>query len=161
MSFRKYLEETCDLVSGLFEDRAQDLLRQVEPRRAKRSQRIVNTKNPKRSGTISKILSFVGKKLSVKFFVRDPKGTTREHIGYVYYDKDKDIKQMFCTCEDFYHRAYFRAIEEKRAVFKLLPDVYKKELRKRYKGNYPKEPEPENEIVMCKHITSAIRKYVK
>jgi hypothetical protein len=128
MSFKDFYLEECKKTQVLTEDEIQDILRFIDVKRLKRSQRVIKTRPPK-----------LGEKFGLDV-----------------------VKKMFCSCEDFYYRAYYNLLKEKQSSFKFLPKEFQILLRQRYGGKKPPQPSREDEGVrMCKHLIAVTKKYVK
>jgi len=89
-----------------------------------------------------------------------PADKNEVHFGYVVRDpQDKDVKKIFCTCEDFYHRAYKNLIQKEIAVPVIdLPDDYKKLVNDKYGLTEPEE----NDVTIpsvCKHLAAVLKKF--
>lgn len=150
MGFRQFYDQCKEF---LFEaEKLDDILRFMDVKRLKRGERLRKTKNPVQ-----------GKKKGldvIKYYARDPKGSNEEQKGYIAYNDGK-IHKMFCTCEDFYFRAYFGLLRDKLASWKFLPREYAIIVKKKYKGKKPEKHTKDEEIRMCKHLAAVAKKYVK
>lgn len=89
-----------------------------------------------------------------------PADKNEVHFGYLIRDpQDKDIKRVFCSCEDFYHRAYKNLIDKELApTITDLPDEYEKLVRDKYGLE---EPEDNIEKIpsVCKHLAAVLSKF--
>ena len=89
-----------------------------------------------------------------------PSDENEVHFGYIIRDpQDKDVKRVFCTCEDFYHRAYKNLMEKGLAsTISDLPDDYEKYVNDKYGLEEPEE-NVEKIPSVCKHLAAVLRKF--
>jgi len=84
-----------------------------------------------------------------------PSRDKKRQKGYLIH-KNGDVKQMFCSCSDFYYRLYDALVQQDLATYDLS-DMFKYQLIKPIQ-HVPKA-KPDQKLYVCKHL-AALRKYI-
>jgi hypothetical protein len=126
-----------------------DLLKNTDEKRLKRAEQEVKTKPPVvvdlENGMEKLVFNFKSK----------PSRDDKPQKGYLIHFEG-DVKKMFCTCSDFYHRLYDALVQNDLATYDVS-DMFKYDMV----GPVEQVPkaEPNQELFVCKHL-AALRKYI-
>lgn len=103
----------------------------------------------------------------------NPSVEERPHYGYLIFNNPRQsIKELFCSCNDFFFRAYYPFVKRDLATFNLDPEV-KQLLTTKYTNTRPEDMKTHNgeaskwaktnkgeKLFLCKHLYRAIREYM-
>lgn len=137
----------------LFEVNALDLMSATDKGRVERSENIF-TKPP--------LVTDAGDGLvKIEYnFKANPTIENKRQYGYVIYDeKDKDIKQMYCSCLDHNFRQYYANVQNDLATWDL-DKKYQKKAPFIHNREPSKITNPDNKLYVCKHLYQLLNNYL-
>jgi hypothetical protein len=138
------LDKKFDLVEYAFDD----LLDDTDDKRLLKAKKHVRKFPPRVIGTDSEgyeVLEF-----NFKSF---PSVSGKRAKGYIIH-KDRDIKEMYCSCHDFFYRLWYKLVDNGLARFDVprkYPRIMPPNKMKMATGDIRKEGE---ELFLCKHLAA-------
>ena len=135
--------------SLLLEYNVDELISITDKARLDRAKREVRT-NPPKVYTLGD-----GSEKLVFNFKSFPSKSKKRIKGYVIHDEG-DIKQMYCSCPDFFYKIWYVAVKMGISTYDIPPEY------PRFKNHNHKPPvvtNPSEKIFLCKHL-AAVRDYI-
>jgi hypothetical protein len=87
-----------------------------------------------------------------------PSTEGKRHYGYIIFDnKTKDIKELWCSCKDYYYRLHATMVKNKLAKWtQELPEKYPKKAPMIHNRKFTIKTNPTGKLYLCKHLISVI-----
>jgi hypothetical protein len=86
-----------------------------------------------------------------------PSSEGKRQYGYVIHDNvTRDIKEVFCSCRDWYYRCWAVYVRNKIASFGPLPGKYSAKAPMVHNRKWPVKVNPAGKLYLCKHLYAVI-----
>jgi hypothetical protein len=86
-----------------------------------------------------------------------PSSEGKRQYGYVIFDNQTmDIKELFCSCRDYYYRLWSNYVKNKLASFGPLPGKYSSKAPMKHNKQWTRVTNPRGKLFLCKHLYAII-----
>ena len=104
----------------------------------------ISNADPKKYGKGYKILEYAT--------VSDPTSEHKVHHGYiVYFQPNGKVKELWCSCRDFFYKLYAPYVKAGLATFNL-DKKYKEYLAAQHNKKWTNKTNPDGKLYLCKHL---------
>jgi hypothetical protein len=88
-----------------------------------------------------------------------PSTENKRQYGYVIHDNQtRDIKEVFCSCKDWYYRQWYPCVKAKIASFGPLPGKFSAKAPMVHNRRPCIKTNPTNKLYLCKHLMAILGK---